>query len=162
MFNPSHRLGLPPRFSSGLVSGDFHNSARTAIRSRLCGPNTFSPLPMLDVFRGFFVSLRPSPFFKRPGLASPNFPKNTIRSRLCGPNTLPSIHLWSVFWCFFAKMHWFAALRPCFTAPKPCLAVFCKKRDPLTPVRSKHAFAPSIFPFFPRKCVFFTAPEPFF
>ena len=39
-------------------------------------------------------------------------------------------------------MHWFAALRPCFTAPKPCLAVFCKKRDPLTPVRSKYTFSP--------------------
>ena len=36
-------------------------------------------------------------------------------------------------------MHWFAAPRPCFTAAGPCLAVFCKKRDPLTPVRSKHA-----------------------
>ena len=45
-------------------------------------------------------------------------------------------------------MHWFAAPRLCFTAPKPCLAYFYKKSDPLTPVRSKHAFAPSIFAFF--------------
>ena len=51
-------------------------------------------------------------------------------------------------------MHWFAALRPCFTLPKPCLAVFCKKRDPLTPVRSKHALAPSIFPSVPAEMCF--------
>ena len=38
-------------------------------------------------------------------------------------------------------MHWFAAPRLCFTAPKPCLAYFYKKSDPLTPVRSKYTFA---------------------
>ena len=38
-------------------------------------------------------------------------------------------------------MHWFAAPRPSFTAPKPRLAVFRKKRDPLAPVRSKHTFS---------------------
>ena len=51
MLSPLHRLGPPTRFNSGLASGGSHNSARTAIRSRLCGPNTFSPLPVLHVFR---------------------------------------------------------------------------------------------------------------
>ena len=38
-------------------------------------------------------------------------------------------------------MHWFAVPWLCLTAPKPCLTYFCKKRDPLTPVRSKYTFA---------------------
>ena len=100
---------------------------------------------------------RPSPFFKRPSLSSPNFPKNTMRSRLCGPNTLPPVPFGSVFLMFFAKINWFAALRPCFTVPKPCLAVFCKKSDPLTSVQSKHAFAPLIFHFFRGNVFFYVA-----
>ena len=40
-------------------------------------------------------------------------------------------------------MHWFAAPRLCFTAPKPCLAYFYKEGDPLAPVRSKYIFAPA-------------------
>ena len=38
-------------------------------------------------------------------------------------------------------MHWFAAPRLCFTAPKQCLACLYKKSDPLAPVRSKYTFA---------------------
>ena len=156
MFSPLDRL--LPLFESGSrwVARGFYNSARTAIRSRLCGPNTFPPLPIFTFCRedtlfycaralffsahawrlrnsfktqsahacaiqtrfrpshlgvffqpfslkcngllrfGFakmtFSLLRPSPCFKRPRLASPNFPKNAIRLRLCGPNTVPSIH----------------------------------------------------------------------
>jgi len=106
--------------------------------------------------------LRPSPFFKRPSLASPNFPKNAIRSRLCGPNTLPPLPFSILFYAFFAKMHWFAAPRPCFTAPKPHLAVFRKKRDPLAPVQSKHAFVPPHFALFSRKCFVLLRPSPAF
>ena len=65
-------------------------------------------------------------------------------------------------------MHWFAAPWLCFTAPKPCMAYFSKKCDPLTPVRSKYTFA---LPFgsivvqmrcfaWPRLC--FAAPWPCF
>ena len=91
MFNPLHRLCPPARCNLRLICNGFHSSARTAIRSRLCGPNTFSPLPNLHIFleNARFLP-RPSPSFKRPSLASPNFPKSAIRSRLCGPNPLPS------------------------------------------------------------------------
>ena len=51
MFSPLDRLCPPPRCKVGLGSAGFHNSARTAIRSRLCGPNTFLPLPGLHTFR---------------------------------------------------------------------------------------------------------------
>ena len=51
MFSPLHRLCPPGRCNFRLGSGDWHNSARTAIRSRLCGPKTFSPLPILHLFR---------------------------------------------------------------------------------------------------------------
>ena len=100
--------------------------------------------------------LRPSPFFKRPSLAPPNFPQNAIRLRLCSPNTLPPVPF-VMFFEFFFERHGFAALRPCFGAPRPCLAVFCKKRDPLTPVRSKHAFAPSTFNVFRGNVFFYCA-----
>ena len=44
-------------------------------------------------------------------------------------------------------MYWFATLRPCFNAPKPCLAVFCK-----TPIRSRlcspNTHSPIIFQVF--------------
>ena len=56
MFSPLHRLCPPVRFKSGLSSGDSHNSARTAISSRLCGPNTFPPLQILHMFRKNSVS----------------------------------------------------------------------------------------------------------
>ena len=51
MFSPLDRL--LPLVESELrwVARDFYNSARTAIRSRLCGFNTFSPLPTLHIFR---------------------------------------------------------------------------------------------------------------
>ena len=60
MFSPLLRLCPPARCESGLLCGDLHNSARTAIRSRLCGPNTVSPLPVLHLFCGntFFYCAR--------------------------------------------------------------------------------------------------------
>ena len=48
--------------------------------------------------------LRPSPSFKRPSLAPPNFPQNAIRLRLYGPNTLLSIPFWHVFQHFALKL----------------------------------------------------------
>ena len=55
-------------------------------------------------------------------------------------------------------MHWFAALRHCFTAPKPCLAFFYKKSDPLTPVRSKYTFAPALCERWLSKCAALPGP----
>ena len=137
-------------------------SARNAIRLHLSGPNTHSPRPFSKLFREGVFFTAPEPFFKRPSLASPNFPQNTIHSRLCGPNTLTPVPFWHACQAFFIKMHWFAALLPCFTVPKPCLAVFCKKRDPFAPERSKHMFASFIFPVFCMEMCFFIVPEPLF
>ena len=55
-------------------------------------------------------------------------------------------------------MHWFAAPRLCFTAPKPCLAYFYKKSDPLTPVRSKYTFAPAFCERLLSKCAALPGP----
>ena len=80
------------RFGAALLrlSHAWPFSARNAIRSRLCNPNTHSPHPFFHVFRwkvGFL--LRPTPSFTRPSLAPPNFSQNAIRSRLCSPNLPP-------------------------------------------------------------------------
>ena len=137
MFSP---LRPPVRFRSGLLCGDFHNSATTAIRSRLCGPNTFSLLPILHIFREntVFYCAR-ALFFSAHAWRL----RNSLKTRSAHACAVQTRFRPSIFEMFVQhvsrKMHWFAALRPCFTAPKPCLAVFCTKRDPLTPVRSKHA-----------------------
>ena len=55
-------------------------------------------------------------------------------------------------------MHWFAAPWLCFTARKPCLAYFYKKRDPLTPVRSKYTFAPAFCERLLSKCAALPGP----
>ena len=111
MFTPLHRLCPPARCNSELSCGDSHNSARTAIRSRLCNPNTLAP-----------------------------------------------IQFWHVFSTLFIEMHRFAARRLCFTAPKPCLAYFYKKNDPLTPVRSKYTFAPAFCKRLLSKCAALLGP----
>ena len=51
MFSPLDRLSGPGRCNFRLVSADLHNTARNAIRSRLCGPDTFLPLRSLHTFR---------------------------------------------------------------------------------------------------------------
>ena len=65
MFSPLLRLCPPPRCGFGLVCGDFHNSARTAIRSRLCGPNIlrlsqfctfFAKIVFFDCARALFLT----------------------------------------------------------------------------------------------------------
>ena len=55
-------------------------------------------------------------------------------------------------------MHWFAAPRLCFTAPKPCLAYFYKKSDPLTPVRSKYTLGPPFCERLLSKCTALRSP----
>ena len=163
MFSPLHRLGPSIRCNFELSSGDSHNSARTAIRSRLCAPNTFPPLPIFTLFREnvFFYSARALLLSAHAWRLRISLKTRSARACAVQTRFRPSICGVFVEPCF-VKMYWFAALRPCFTAPKPCLAVFCKKHDPLTLVQSKHAFAPSIGCFFPRKCVLFTAPALFF
>ena len=107
--------------------------------------HAFAPSIFPFCFRKCVFVTAPQPFFQAPEPAPPNFPQNAIRSCLCGPSTIRPIPFWSVFYAFFTEMHWFAAPRLCFTAPKPCLAYFYKKSDPLTPVRSKYTFAHPIF-----------------
>ena len=51
MSSPLDRLSGSARCNIRLGSAGSHNSARTAIRSRLCSPNTFLPLPILHTFR---------------------------------------------------------------------------------------------------------------
>ena len=162
MFSPLHRLGPPPRCEFRLVCNGSHNSARTAIRFRLCGPNTFSPFQSLHLFRKNALF-----YFTQAVFLSVQAWRLRNSLKIDPPMPVLSKHasarpFLACLLSLFRYNELVCSLWPCFTAPKRCLAVFCKKRDPLTPARSKHAFAPSVFLFFPRKCVFLTAREPFF
>ena len=103
MFSPLHKLGPPPRFRSGLLCADSHNSTRTAIRSRLCGPNTFSPLPMLHIFRKNFSFYRARALFLSAQAWHLRISLETRSAHACAVQT-SFRPFWNVFCAFIAKM----------------------------------------------------------
>ena len=108
------------RFGAALLrlSHAWPFSARNAIRSRLCTPNTHSPRPFFHIYRGnVSFLLRPTPSFTRPSSAPPNFSQNAIRLRLCSPNT----HSPHLFFHFFSGNASFL-LRPTPSFTRPSLA----------------------------------------
>ena len=161
MFNPLHRLCPPARCKSGLGSAGSHDSARTAIRSRLCGPNMLSSFSLLQILRNnalfccgraLLLSARAWRHQISLKMRSAFVCAVQTRFRACNLGVFLSLFCYNVMVCCAQALVYCA---------KPCLAVFCKKRDPLTPVRSKRIRPVHLCTFFV-KMLCLTAPEPFF
>ena len=88
MFSPLHRLCPPGRCNSRLSSAGSHNSARTAIRSRLCSPNTFLPLPILHTFYDKSICYRTRALFLSAQAWRPRISLKTRSAHACAVQTL--------------------------------------------------------------------------
>ena len=102
-------------------------SARNAIRSRLCSPNTLLSFPILLFSRKCFVLLRPSPAFLLPSPASPDFARNAIRSRLRVQTHFRPLLCGVLLKSFFAKCDGLLRLGPALLRLRRTLPISARK-----------------------------------
>ena len=162
MFSPLHRLRPPARCSFGLASGGLHNSARTAIRSRLCNPNTFSPLPILHTCREKYIFYCARALFLSTQVRRLRISLKTRSAHACAVQTrFRPFHLGVFFEPFPLKDIGLLRFGPALLRLSHAWP-FSARNAIRSRLCSPNTHSPRLFFHFFTEMCFFTAPEPFF